>query len=64
MTTNADKFEDAFTVEGPLSAFFPGFEAPTYNENGNVSGFVRVAKVDKETNTIWLESVPKEGKVR
>jgi hypothetical protein len=48
------KFKDAFVVEGPLCAFFPGFEAPTYGEDGKVSGAVRVAKVDKETNTIWL----------
>lgn len=54
------KFKESFVVEGPLSAFFPGFEAPTYDEDGKVSGSVRVAKVDKETNTIWLDSVPKK----
>ena len=56
----ADKFTDAFTVEGPLSAFCPGYEAPTFGEDGSINGVVRVASIDPSTNTIWLESVPKE----
>ena len=51
--------EDAFTIEGPLSAFMqPGFEAPTYGEDGSPNGCVRIVAVDRATNTIYLESVP------
>ena len=51
------QFKDAFTVEGPLSAFCLGYEAPTYGRDGEIDGIVRVLKIERETNTIWLESV-------
>lgn len=54
---NPLQFEDAFSVDGPIGAFYPGFEAPTYGKDGKMDGVVRVERIDYETNTIWLESV-------
>ena len=56
---SVEKLRDAYEVSGPMSAFIEeGFEAPTYGDEGKINGFVRIAKVDHATNTIWLESVP------
>jgi hypothetical protein len=56
---SVDNLRDAYEVSGPWPAFLgEGFEAPTWGDNGSISGIVRVSKVDRSTNTIWLEAVP------
>ena len=58
---DATKFKNEFTVDVPMGSLcvFEGFEAPTFNpETGKMNGKVRVNKVDTESHTIWLESVP------
>jgi hypothetical protein len=48
---------DAYEVSGPMEDFMqPGFEAPTYGEDGKISGTVRISHIDRAINTIWLES--------
>jgi hypothetical protein len=51
--------KDAYEVSGPINDFIEeGFEAPTYEGDGKINGVVRITKVDRAINTIWLESVP------
>jgi len=58
---DASKFTDGPTVEGRLEDFFqPGFAAPTFGDDGKISGTVVVTKVDEKTNTIWLTSTPRK----
>lgn len=52
-----EKLEDAYEISGPMEAFIqPGFEAPTYGEDGKISGCIRIVKVDEASHTIWLEN--------
>lgn len=55
MKVEVGDFIDAFTVEGPLESFFsPG--APVWSSDGKYKGKITITHVDRETNTIWLES--------
>lgn len=45
---------DGPTIEGPLEAFFqPG---DTWKSDGTYNGKLTITHIDRETNTIWLES--------
>ena len=56
---------DAYTVEGPLEAFFqPGHESSDFSEHaeGKICGSVIVDRIDTASNTIWFAPAPRERK--
>lgn len=46
------------TYSGELKDWMqPGFEVPTYDNEGNLGVVLRVARIDTETKTIYFECV-------